>query len=93
MPCIRFVICVWFQKSKKKQPFTSFHLDSSSVTVNVALSDEAALAGGKLLGLYGGRVQSIARREGDAVVHAATLQHGVTCLAGGTRYSLVMFFE
>jgi hypothetical protein len=78
--------------SAQDQPFTSFHLDSASVTVNVALTDEAELAGGRLLGIFGGRVQTIVRGEGDAVVHSSALQHGVTALASGSRYTLILFF-
>lgn len=75
------------------QPLTSFHFDSAAVTVNVALTDDATLAGGgRLLGLVGGAVRAIERGEGEATVHSSSLLHGVTRVREGVRYSLIMFF-
>lgn len=38
------------------------------------------------------QVQRIDRTEGEALVHASTLLHGVSRMQSGRRYSLVMFF-
>ena len=77
-----------------EQPWTSFHFDNAAVTVNVALSDDAALAGGgKLLGVYGGAVHPIDRAEGEATVHSSSLLHGVSRMRGGVRYSLIVFYR
>jgi predicted 2-oxoglutarate/Fe(II)-dependent dioxygenase YbiX len=65
---------------------------SAEVTVNVALTDEAEHTGGRLLALYGGRVQEISRREGDATIHSSSLLHGVSRTVRGIRYSFIMFY-
>ena len=45
-------------------------------------------------GRYAGHVQRIARAEGEATLHASTLLHGVSRMAGdGVRYSLILFFH
>ena len=77
-----------------EQPWTSFHFDNAAVTVNVALTDDADLAGGgRLLGVYGGAVHAIERAEGDATVHKASLLHAVARVPGeAVRYSLILFF-
>ena len=77
-----------------EQPWTSFHFDNAAVTVNVALTDDADLAGGgRLLGVYGGAVHAIERKEGDATVHSSSLLHGVARVHGASvRYSLILFF-
>ena len=77
-----------------EQPWTSFHFDNAAVTVNVALTDDADLAGGgRLLGVYGGAVHAIERAEGDATVHSSSLLHGVARVKGeAVRYSLILFF-
>ena len=79
--------------SGTEQPLTSFHFDSAAVTVNVALSDDADVTGGKLLGVFGGRVQHIERSEGEASVHSSSLLHGVSRMHSGVRYSLILFFS
>ena len=66
-------------------------MDTADVTVNVALTDDAQLEGGVLLGVYGHGVHSIVRAEGDATVHSSSLLHGVTRMRAGTRYSMIMF--
>lgn len=73
------------------QLLTSFHMDTADVTVNVALTDDAQIEGGVLLGVYGHGVHSIVRAEGDATVHSSSLLHGVTRMRAGTRYSMIMF--
>lgn len=57
----------------------------------MALSADARHAGGRLLGVYGGRVHTIERAEGEATVHSSDLFHAVTAMEGqGVRYSLIM---
>ena len=68
------------------------HPDSAAITVNVALSDDAEHTGGRLVGLYDGRIQTLERAEGEAVVHTSALIHGVTRMSEGVRYSLILFF-
>ena len=79
-------------RSGQEQPLTSFHFDSAAVTVNVALTDDNAFSGGKLLGVFGGAVQAITRAEGEASVHSSSLLHGVSRMREGVRYSLILFF-
>ena len=62
------------------------------MTANVALSDDAAVEGGELLGLYAGAVRSISRAAGEATVHRSSLLHAVSRVQRGSRYSLIMFF-
>ena len=47
----------------------------------------------RLLGVLDGNVQPIARGEGGATVHTSKLLHAVTRMTGGTRYSLIAFFD
>jgi len=76
-----------------KRAFIPFHHDTSDYTVNVALSDDAAFSGGRLLVLQGDGLRAIERTEGRAVLHAGNVVHGVSRIAEGTRYSLILFFE
>ena len=78
---------------RQDQPLTSFHFDGATVTVNVALTSDDAIEGGRLLGVYGGAVQAISRQEGDATVHSSSLLHAVSMMRRGVRYSLIMFFD
>ena len=78
--------------SGHEQPLTSLHFDSAALTVNVALSSDADVDGGRLLGVYDGKVHNIERGEGDATVHSSALLHGVTRMRRGVRYSLILFF-
>jgi hypothetical protein len=78
--------------SSQSRPWFPLHPDSAAITVNVALSDHAEHRGGRLVGLYDGRVQTIERAEGEAVVHTSALIHGVTRMSEGVRYSLILFF-
>ena len=67
-----------------EQPWTSFHFDNAAVTVNVALTDDADLAGGgRLLGVYGGAVHAIERAEGDATVHVVAAARSCARARGG----------
>ena len=60
--------------------------------VNVALSADADVVGGKLMALCGGEIRSIEREEGEATVHDSSLLHGVSRVYDGLRYSLIMFY-
>ena len=77
---------------RDRQPLTSLHFDSAALTVNVALSSDADVDGGGLLGVYDRKVHNIERGEGDATVHSSALLHGVTRMRRGVRYSLILFF-
>ena len=81
------------QTEHNEQPLTSFHFDSAAMTVNVALTADADIEGGRLLGVYGGAVQTLSRDEGEATVHSSSLMHGVTMMRRGVRYSLICFFS
>jgi hypothetical protein len=74
------------------QLLTSFHADTAALTVNIALTSDVDVEGGRLLGAYDGAVRLIKRSEGDATVHSSALLHGVTRMRAGTRYSMIMFF-
>ena len=81
-----------YSSGSSDQLLTSFHADSAVLTVNVALTSDAEMDGGRLLGVYDGAVHEIERAEGDATVHSSALLHGVTRMRRGTRYSMIMFF-
>ena len=74
------------------RPWFTFHVDTASLTANIALEADAAHCGGVLLALLEGSVTPIVRGEGEASVHPSTLMHGVTRMRQGTRYALVVFF-
>jgi len=74
------------------RPWNPFHTDSAALTLNLALIDDAAFHGGELLACHDGAVRVVARREGDATVHASSLLHGVRLITSGVRYSLIIFF-
>jgi ankyrin repeat protein len=74
-------------------PWFEFHtVVAVSVTVNVALSDEAEVIGGEYLACADGAIQGIKRDEGEALVHSSSLVHGVSRTHRGERYSLIAFF-
>ena len=77
------------------RPWIGFHTDAYEVTCNVALSDDDPEGGGRLLGVYGGAVQSMPRSEGSATVHSSKLLHAVASTRAGQmpRYSLIIFFD
>ena len=74
------------------RPWFGFHVDRSQLTMNIALSDDAAHGGGNLLAIYDGLVQRVERGEGSATVHPSGVQHAVTRMYSGMRYSLILFF-
>ncbi len=77
--------------SPDTRSYIAFHSDTCDYTVNVALSDDAAVDGGRLLALDGDRLRAIDRMTGSAVLHTGNLIHGVTRIARGTRHSLILF--
>ena len=74
------------------RPWIPFHCDRAAVTVNVALSDDAAHGGGRLIAVVDEAVAPIDRVEGEATVHSSKLLHAVTCMTSGVRYALIIFF-
>ena len=79
--------------SAETRPWIPFHADVAETTVNVALCDESAHAGGgSLVAVANGAVRRIARSEGDATVHDSRLLHAVTRTSNGVRYSMIIFF-
>lgn len=74
------------------RPWIPFHMDTSDVTINVALGSDSSFEGGTLLCCYDGAVRAVERVEGEATVHSSTLLHGVTRMVGvGVRHSLIVF--
>ena len=76
------------------RPWFALHQDEAALTVNVALSSDAAVEGGRLVALCGGAVRAVGpRAEGEATVHTSSLVHGVSRVrGGGARYSLILFW-
>lgn len=75
-----------------KRALLPFHLDSNELTVNVALTADADVRGGRLLALHDGRVREVARAAGDATLHDSSVCHAVSAVSEGARYSLLLFF-
>ena len=75
------------------QLLSSFHADSAALTINVALTSDESVEGGRLLGVYDRAVRTIGRAEGDATAHSSSLLHGVTRMHKGTRYSMILFLS
>lgn len=76
------------------RPWFGFHHDRSSLTVNVALSDDADHDGGRLIAIVDGGVQVCDREKGTATLHDSRLLHGVTRMVGNSaRYSLILFYR
>ena len=61
--------------------------------MNVALSEDAAHDGGRLLAIVDNQVRAVARSEGEATVHDSRLLHAVSRITTGCRYSLILFFN
>lgn len=78
--------------SAHTRPWLGFHTDRAELTVNVALSDDDAHAGGSLLAVVGNEVRKIERTQGAATIHSSMLVHAVTRMQSHTRYSLIIFF-
>jgi hypothetical protein len=73
------------------RPWHPLHQDRAAVTVNVALSADAAHRGGRLVGVFADGARHFARAEGDATVHLSRIVHGVTRMTAGVRYALIVF--
>lgn len=84
--------CILRIYSSETRPYISFHSDTCRYTVNVSLSPDEAFCGGDLLALVEGKLETIPRQCGSAVVHAGRLVHGVSRIQTGTRHSLILFF-
>mmetsp|Transcript_5362 Transcript_5362/g.11358 ORF Transcript_5362/g.11358 Transcript_5362/m.11358 type:complete len:306 (-) Transcript_5362:148-1065(-) len=81
-----------YQRSKR--PWMPFHRDGNRWTLNVALNHDTEYTGGRLMALYNGGLQILdGRQEGDATCHAACVQHGVSAMHDGVRYSMILFFH
>ena len=79
--------------SASTRPWIKMHADVADVTVNVALSNDDDYPGGRLLGVFAGKVRAVSRRAGDATVHPSSLLHGVSRMTEGARYTLILFFS
>ena len=79
--------------SPQTRPYISFHSDTCTYTVNIALNDDSGFDGGKLLAVNGSALKAPPRPPGTAILHAGNLVHGVTKIERGTRYSLILFFH
>ena len=73
------------------RPWHPFHQDRAYATVNVALSDDCAHVGGRLVGLFADGAEAFERSAGGATVHLSRIVHGVTRMESGVRYSLICF--
>ena len=74
------------------RPWIAFHRDVSGVTLNVALSDDGAVTGGRLHAILGGRHRILTREEGEVTGHSDDLIHAVSAIRAGVRYSLIALF-
>jgi len=74
------------------RPWIAFHQDVSGVTLNVALSDDGAVTGGRLHAILGGRHRILTREEGEVTGHSDDLMHAVSAIRAGVRYSLIALF-
>jgi hypothetical protein len=74
------------------RPWIAFHRDVSGVTLNVALSDDGAVTGGRLHAILGGRHRILTREEGEVTGHSDDLMHAVSAIRAGVRYSLIALF-
>lgn len=79
--------------SRGTRPLLNFHYDAAAVTVNVALSDDADHAGGRLLAVLDEGVTVLRRVAGEATVHPSSVLHAVSAMEAGVRYSLILFFH
>lgn len=79
--------------SRGTRPLINFHRDGCAVTVNVALSNDEAHTGGRLLIVLSDGVRVLHREAGQATVHPSSVLHGVSAMESGVRYSLLIFFH
>ena len=69
------------------------HFDVQAlVTVVVSLSPASAFSGGLYVSVGSGTEQTLALRQGDAVVHQSNLLHGVR-VGRGERWSWILWFK
>jgi hypothetical protein len=73
------------------RPWHPLHQDRAYVTVNVALSDDAAHEGGRLVGIFADGAVGFEREAGEATVHLSRVVHGVSRMRRGVRYALICF--
>ena len=73
------------------RPWHPFHQDRAAITVNVALSDDCAHGGGRLVGIFADGAAGFERSEGCATVHLSRIVHGVTRMTHGIRHALIVF--
>jgi len=78
--------------SRSTRPLIGFHRDGCAVTINVALSDDNAHTGGRLLAVLNDGLHVLRREAGEATVHPSSILHAVSAMESGTRYSLLLFF-
>ena len=78
--------------TRETRPWIGFHHDVSTVTINVALSDDNEHEGGRLHAVVNGRHTTITRQLGEATVHGDDIMHAVSSMRAGVRYSLILFF-
>jgi len=68
------------------------HTDASDYTVNVSLTTDNDVEGGKLVLFHSGKAHVCNRQAGEALIHRWSLAHGVTDVVKGERASLILFF-
>jgi hypothetical protein len=80
--------------TRETRPWIPFHYDMSNITINVALSADDDVEGGRLHAIMGSppRHCVLSRTEGEATAHGDDVKHAVSAMRSGTRYSLIMFF-
>ena len=78
--------------TRETRPWIAFHHDVSSLTINVALNDDACFEGGRLHAIVNAKHTIIEREEGEATAHGDDVMHAVSAMRSGVRYSLIAFF-
>ena len=77
--------------TRETRPWIAFHHDVSSLTINVALNDDACFEGGRHA-IVNAKHTIIEREEGEATAHGDDVMHAVSAMRSGVRYSLIAFF-
>lgn len=75
------------------RPWMPFHADGNAYTVNIALTSDDEVVGGRLLALYQQGLHVVPRHTGQATCHAGSVYHAVSAMQAGTRYSLICFLH